>query len=87
MSTVRLLFQSVKTELQNKVGTLTGISQSDMMHRYLRMDKADDLLKRDEATFYSKVWPELENMRKRDKKIQTFERLTFGQYIPVWQLK
>ena len=44
-------------------------------------------MRRDENTFYKIVWPQLENIRKKDKTIQTFDRLQFGKETPIWQLK
>lgn len=51
------------------------------------MEKADDALPRNEATFNQKIWPELEKMRKRDKQLTSYERMQFGKYVTVWQLK
>lgn len=53
----------------------------------MALEKTGDGLKRDERTFYKEVWPSLEDLRKRDKSIQTFERMQYGKEIPVWQLK
>jgi hypothetical protein len=78
----------VKTELRDKMGTIQGISQSDILRTYLKMSKSseDDRLKRDEETFMKTVWPKLEGERKRDKSIKTYERMQFGKEVPVWTL-
>lgn len=88
LSTIQRLFKLVKTELRDKMGTITGISQSDILRTYLKMPKAseDDGLKRDEETFMKTVWPKLEGERKRDKSIKTYERMQFGKEVPVWTL-
>jgi hypothetical protein len=77
----------VKGDLQKNVGSFAGISQSDILMKYLQLQKRDDGLARTEDTFYKKVWPQMEEQRKRDKTIQTFERMHFGKEVPVWQLK
>jgi hypothetical protein len=58
-----------------------------MLRRYLGLGKSNDGLKRDEQTFYKQVWPMMEQLRKQDKNIQTFERMQYGKEIPIWQLK
>jgi len=70
--------------LRDKVGTISGLSQSDILRTYLKMPKEDDGLKRDEETFYTVVWPKLETERKNDKSIKTYERMQFGKEVPVW---
>jgi hypothetical protein len=55
--TIETLFKLVKSDLKNKVGTLTGLSQSDILQKYLQMEKGDDGLARNENTFNQKVWP------------------------------
>eukprot|EP00347_Sterkiella_histriomuscorum_P007620 403348215 len=84
---VDLLFKQVKRDLQNTVGTISGLSQTDILQRYLQIEKQGDKLSRNENTFNNTVWPELEKKRKGDKQLQVYERLQFGKYIPVWQLK
>ncbi len=76
----------MKTELRDKVGTISGITQSDILRAYLKLQKGTDTLKRDEETFFKNVWPRLENERKRDKAIKTYERMQFGKEVPVWTL-
>jgi hypothetical protein len=51
------------------------------------MNKGTDGLKRDETTFFKAVWPKLEEERKRDRSVQTYERMQFGKEVPVWTLK
>lgn len=68
-------------------GGFSGLSQSEILRRYMALEKTGDGLKRDERTFYKEVWPSLEDLRKREKTIQTFERMQYGKEIPVWQLK
>ncbi|CDW83383.1 UNKNOWN [Stylonychia lemnae] len=77
----------IYTSTKNKVGTLTGISQTDILQKYLQLEKKDDGLSRNENTFNSRVWPELERLRKQDKQLQVYERMQFGKFVPVWQLK
>jgi len=50
----------LKTELRDKVGSISGISQTDVLRAYLKLDKNDDGLRRDEETFFKVVWPKLE---------------------------
>ena len=85
----------IKNELREKVGNITGQSQSDILRTYLKFQKSgdastsgkqDDGLKRDEETFFKVVWPKLEAERKKDKSIKTYERIQFGKEIPVWSL-
>jgi len=57
------------------------------LRRYLQTPKATDQLKRDEATFYRQVWPILEQLRKKERNIQTYDRMQFGKEVPIWQLK
>ena len=63
------------------------MSQSDIMHHYVNLPKANDGLRRDEATFYKQVWPVLDNLRKNDKDISKFERMHYGKEIPVWRIE
>ena len=44
-------------------------------------------LKKDEGTFYRQIWPLLQDLRKRDKGINSFEKIQFGKEIAIWQLK
>lgn len=53
----------------------------------MRLPKENDGLKRDEITFYSQIWPKLEQERKRDKSVQSYEKMQFGKEIPMWTLK
>jgi len=76
----------LKTDLRDKVGSISGISQTDVLRAYLRLEKNDDGLRRDEETFFKIVWPRLEQERKRDKAIKSYERMSFGKEIPVWTL-
>jgi hypothetical protein len=46
------LYRTVKNDLRDKVGTITGLSQSDMARIYLRLPLENDGLKRNEDTFY-----------------------------------
>jgi hypothetical protein len=63
------------------------MSQSDILHKYLRMPKSNDGLARNEHAFYKSVWPKMEELRKKDRVISVFERMQFGKEIPIWQLK
>ena len=75
----------VKTELREKVGSISGLSQSDILRIYLRLPRdPKDGLKRDEETFYKHLWPRLEQERVRDRSIKKYERMQFGREIPVW---
>ena len=87
MNTAWRLFRMVKTDLKEKVGSISGLSQSDIYRMYAKMPKDNDGLSRDESTFYAKVWPLMEQERKRDKQIQAFERMQLGREVPVWTLK
>jgi hypothetical protein len=57
------------------------------LRNYLKMGRENDGLRRDEDTFYRHVWPKLEEERRRDRSIQTYERMQFGREVPVWTLK
>lgn len=84
-SLVSKLFKLVKTELRDKVGSISGLSQADILRMYLRMPKdTKDGLKRDEETFYRLLWPRLESERVRDRSIKKYERMQFGREVPVW---
>jgi hypothetical protein len=84
-SLVSKLFKLVKTELRDKVGSISGLSQADILRLYLRMPKdVKDGLKRDEETFYKQLWPRLEGERVRDRSIKRYERMQFGREVPVW---
>ncbi len=75
----------MKTELRDKIGSISGLSQSDILRTYLKLPKdSKDGLKRDEETFYKTVWPRLEQERKKDKQVKSFERTMFGKEVPVW---
>jgi len=73
--------------LQNVYGGVSGLSQTDILRRYISTPRGKDKLKRDENSFYKKVWPMLEQLRKKDKTIQSFDKIQFGREIPIWQLK
>ena len=85
---INRLFKTIKSELRDKVGTIAGLSQSDILRSYLKLgrEEAKDDMKRDEETFFKVVWPKLEDQRKRDKGIKSFERMQFGREVPVWTL-
>jgi hypothetical protein len=50
-STIKRLFKAVKNDLSSRIGTLTGLSQTDILQRFLQMDSRDDGLPRTEYTF------------------------------------
>lgn len=84
-STVTKLFTLIKTELRDKVGSISGLSQTDILRLYLRLPKdTKDGLKRDEETFYKTLWPRLESERVRDRSVKKYERMQFGREVPVW---
>ena len=74
MGLVNSLYSNIKDEMHNMTGVTSGISQSDMLRRYLGMKSAGEGLRRDEMTFYREVWPKLEGLRKRDRSVQSFTR-------------
>jgi hypothetical protein len=73
--TIRNLYRTVKNDLRDKIGSITGLSQADIARTYLRLPPDNDGLKRNEDTFNKVVWPKLEEERKRDRQIKTFERM------------
>ena len=72
------LYSDVLKELKhlnsNLSGTITGLSEKDILRRYMSMEPASDGLARDEATFNSQIWPLLKQIRKKDKKTDVFQK-------------
>ena len=69
----RDFYRDVKeTILATKVspfGKSVGLSQQDILRKYLQMPKMKDGLKRDEKTFLTHIWPTLNEYRQQDKEI------------------
>lgn len=87
MNTLKTLFNQVKQNLENKMHVVSTMSQSDILRRYLDIPKSSDGFPRNESTFYKEIWPMMDELRKKDRSLQTFDRVQFGKEIPVWQLK
>jgi hypothetical protein len=51
-STAKTLYQEVKSDLGQMIGITNGLSQTDILRRYLGKRKTNDGLKRDESAFY-----------------------------------
>ena len=58
MGIIGQFYKAIKTKLRDQVGTISGLSQSDILREYLKIPMNNqDGLKRDEETFYKTVWP------------------------------
>ena len=76
------LYSDILKELKdlngNLSGTITGLSEKDILRRYMSMDSASDGLARDESTFNGLIWPLLKQIRKKDKKTDVFQKQQYG---------
>lgn len=81
------LYKDILGDLKNMHGGVSGLSQNDMLRKYMDLPPSSDGLSRDEAAFHKYVWPLLEQQRIKEKKVTTFQRQQFGKVTNIWQLK
>ena len=61
------IYGEVKQTLQTNGASFAGLSERDIMGKYLRRTPGKDGLKRDESTFRNTIWPLLQQQRKNDR--------------------
>ena len=84
-SLARSIYNEVKTNL---VENPNGLSESDILRKYLAYPRKNDPLVRDETTFRHSVWPILEGLRRKDtQRIFSSESLQYGRTVKIWNLK
>lgn len=84
-SLARSIYNEVKTNL---VENPNGLSESDILRKYLAYPRKNDPLVRDETAFRHSVWPILEGLRRKDtQRIISSESLQYGRTVKIWNLK
>jgi len=64
----RQLYQDVLGDLKNLSGGVNGLSQNDILRKYMEMPLTfNDGLRRDEDAFNKHIWPRIDARRVADK--------------------
>ena len=76
------LYGEILSDLKQFGGRTQGLTQNDILRKFLNGQYPG--VKLDEYTFNTSIWPQLEALRKKDKKVNSFQRQEFGKLTNVW---
>ena len=69
------LYKEILHDLRNLHGGVSGISQNDMLRKYMDWPPSSDGLPRDEHAFHKHIWPLLEQQRIKEKQAEYTKQL------------